>query len=115
MGQLTFKYRNFVIQIPKVKIGESLEFVFDVVSQSDQVQSLMIDYLLHFQKANGTLVPKTFKIAKKQLTGRKTITLSKKHPLRIMTTRKLYPGEHLVELQINGVSCGKQKFMLTNS
>ena len=106
------KVQNFSIPTSKITIGENLVFSFDIISTTSKTQQLMINYRLHFKKANGALAPKTFKITKKQLLGNETLTITKKHPLKIMSTRKLYPGEHVVELQINGVSLGKQKFKL---
>ena len=73
----------------------------------------MIDYVLHFRKKNGELSPKTHKIAKKTLPASKTLTIKKKHPLRLMTTRKLYKGVHKIELQINGKKFGMKEFTLS--
>ena len=38
--------------------------------------------------------------------------ISKKHPLKLMTTKALYPGKYFVELMINGNSFGKKEFEL---
>lgn len=101
------------IETPKVEIGETLTFSFDIVSKSKKKQELMIDYILYFKKANGKLAPKAHKIAKKSLKAGETLHIEKNHPLRVMTTRKLYPGKHEVELQINGKTYGKKSFELT--
>jgi 3-methyladenine DNA glycosylase AlkC len=106
------KVSKFDISTPKVAIGETLEFSFTITSTGQESQALMIDYILHFNKSNGELAPKTHKIAKKTLKAGETLVLTKKHPLRIMTTRKLYPGTHKVELQINGQKFGAKSFEL---
>lgn len=106
------KVQNFSIKTPEVKIGNALEFSFDIVSTGKKSQNLMIDYILFFRKSNGDLTPKTHKICKKQIVSNQNIVVEKKHPLRIMTTRKLYPGEHKLELQINGQKFGKKSFIL---
>jgi 3-methyladenine DNA glycosylase AlkC len=106
------KVSNFEIKKPKVKIGESVEFSFEIVSTSNKSQQLMIDYVLHFQKASGELSPKTHKISKKIISSKEKISIQKKHPLKIMTTRKLYPGVHKIELQINGKKFGSKSFEL---
>jgi hypothetical protein len=42
------------------------------------------------------------------------IAVTKRHPLREnMTTRKLFRGRHVLEIQINGRSYGKRGFELT--
>ncbi|MCA9365752.1 DNA alkylation repair protein [Candidatus Kaiserbacteria bacterium] len=106
------KVKNFKINTPKVKVGSSLEFSFDVISTGKEKQDLMIDYILYFKKANGDLSPKTHKIAKKIINPKETVTINKKHPLRKMTTRKLYVGLHKLELQINGHKFGIKEFTL---
>jgi 3-methyladenine DNA glycosylase AlkC len=93
---------NFSIQTKKVAIGEAVEFAFDITSTSNKSQQLIIDYVLHFKKASGELAPKTQKISKKTLVAGETMSISKKHLLKVMTTRTLYPGVHKIDLQING-------------
>ena len=107
-----FKVENLVIKTSRVKVGEAVEFSFEIVSIANRAQALMIDYILHFQKNNGEFASKTYKIAKKTIAPKEVITIEKKHPLRVMTTRKLYPGTHKVELQINGKKFGVKKFLL---
>lgn len=103
---------SFFINTTTVVLGDSLEFSFQITSTSNESQRLMIDYKLHLRKANDSLKPKTFKIAKKSIKGNETLVIEKKHRLANMSTRKLYPGEHVVELQINGVSKGMKSFEL---
>ncbi len=107
------KVSKLKIANPKVKIGEALEFEFDITSVGKQSQALMVDYILYFNKANGSLTPKTFKINTTNLKAGETKEYKKKHPLRVMTTRKLYPGKHQIELQINGKTFGKHDFELS--
>ncbi len=95
-----------------VKIGSSVDFSFSITSQSKRTQPLLIDYVLSFQKANGTLAPKTFKMSKITIQPQETLALSKSHSVRLMTTRKLYPGTHVIELQINGKTFGRETFDL---
>lgn len=109
------RVQDFKMLTPKVSIGESLKFSFNIKSTADKPQNLMVDYILYFMKARGKQAPKTFKVGKKHLRGGETLSCTKKHPLRIMTTRKLYPGIHTVELQINGESFGKKDFVLTTA
>jgi hypothetical protein len=72
----------------------------------------MIDYVVHHRKANGKLVPKVFKLAKKRLDPHETLRLTKRHAFRPLSTRVYYPGRHALELQINGRRSGWQEFEL---
>jgi len=103
---------EMVITTPQVTVGDALKFICTLTSTATKEQKLLIDYHLYFQKAGGSLVPKTFKIARTTIKPGETLTLHKRQPLRPMTTRTLYPGEHQVELQINGKIYPRLTFVL---
>ena len=95
----------------KVRLGEALLFDFKIEAKEDC--NLLIDYIIHFRTKVGKISPKVHKIKKFSLKKGNSIKISKKHLFRAnMTTRKLYVGEHKVELQINGVCYGQAYFIL---
>ncbi|MCP4523075.1 MAG: DNA alkylation repair protein [Candidatus Gracilibacteria bacterium] len=104
------KIQDYNIHSSEVKIGESLEFSFDLSSNISQ--KLLINYVIHFVTARGSISTKIFHISKKSLRKGEHMTIQKKHPLRSMTTKKLYPGKHFVEIFINGEIFGKKEFQL---
>ena len=99
---------EFSVLTPIVEFGNSLEFSFKI--DSKRPEKLMIDYIVHHMKASGKLAPKVFKLAKKTISGQEQI--SKKHSIRSITTRKYYPGEHLLQIQINGKVYAESSFEL---
>ena len=101
-GSTSILLESFVIDTPKVKIGEALQFSLSLKSTDRVAQDFVIDYIIDFKKANGAHAQKVHKLTKKRLEPKEVLSLAKKHPLRIMTTRKLYAGEHRVTLQVNG-------------
>jgi len=102
------------ILTPQVAVGKTLSFTVDVLSTSKKAQLLLVDYVLYWQKANGSLTPKTFKIKKLKLGPNAHVSFIKNQPLRLMSTRKLHPGVHQLELQINGQKYGKHTFDLVH-
>ena len=50
-----------------VAMGEALRFEFALENQGDEAVRVAIDYIIHHQKANGTLTPKVFKLATRTL------------------------------------------------
>ena len=98
-----------------VKIGQSVTFSFTVTAQKSE--RLVIDYILHFQNKAGVLAnKKVHKLKQIELAKNQSIQLSKTHPLRAnMTTRSLYPGEHKIEIQINGKKIESISFNLLSS
>lgn len=101
---------NLSITNKEIHIGDAVEFTFDILANKDE--NLLIDYQLHFQTKKGELKPKVFKIKSVNIKKGETITITKRHPLRIMTTKRLYPGEHKIILQINGQGFLGQSFQL---
>ncbi|MFC1673830.1 DNA alkylation repair protein [Pseudomonadota bacterium] len=98
------------IETPKVALGEKLVFTARLSSRAKKPQPLIVDYLVHFKKANGKRVPKVFKWKKITLQGGESITLERAHAIRAITTRKYYTGRHALSLRINGQDFGLVEF-----
>ena len=106
------KTDQFKIISTKVKIGDSLGFNFKIINNAKENQNLVIDYNIHFRKKNGKLIPKTFKLKTFTIEKSDSVKINKSHALKLMSTRRLYAGEHLLEILVNGISYEKQSFML---
>ena len=85
-----------------VKIGECLNFSFDIKSESRKLQPLVVDYVIYHKKANGSKTPKIFKLKNIELKSNQIIFIKKSHSFKIITTRKYYRGEHSLSIKING-------------
>lgn len=103
---------NFELEQRQLKLGEKLAFSVDIQSKSSDKQSLVVDYIIHFKKANGSQSPKVFKLKVLKLEGNQVLQLNKKQTFQQLSTRVLYEGWHAVELQINGKSFGRKEFEL---
>jgi 3-methyladenine DNA glycosylase AlkC len=97
---------NIEIKKDIVHLNESLEFEVKVDVKTKS--KILLDYLIYFVKANGKQSPKVFKLKALDLDG--SITLTKKHSFKKMTTRKLYEGIHKVAIQINGKQYAEKEF-----
>lgn len=100
------------LQSAEITFGQGISFFANLTSSSGQAQDLVIDYAMHFRKANGTLSPKVFKWTKVSLAPGETISLSKTHAVKPVTTRVHYPGTQAVGLRINGQDFGYAEFEL---
>jgi 3-methyladenine DNA glycosylase AlkC len=85
-------------------IGERVTLDLMLRSTAAKPQDLLVDLAVHFVKANGTTSPKIFKLKRLTLPARAAIALSTRISLAIHTTRKPYPGEHRVDLLVNGTT-----------
>jgi len=96
----------------QLPFGESLKFTATISSTSRKKQSLVIDYIVHFKKANGSTVGKVFKWKKVTLAAAETLVIEKSHPIKAITTRRYYAGEQGLSLRINGQDFGAASFQL---
>jgi 3-methyladenine DNA glycosylase AlkC len=102
----------FCVQTPTLQFGDALEFSFALQSEGKRSQKLVVDYVIHFVKANGSRSAKVFKLSTRTLKGGECLELERVHKIRSITTRKYYAGVHRVEVQINGVVLGGSEFEL---
>ena len=93
---------------PRVSMGQYLSF--DVMVQSHTDQKLMVSYYIHFLNQKNEYVPKLFQVKKKKAQKDETLLVSKKHRLRQMTTKKLYPGKHAIQIVVNGLPVTEKIF-----
>jgi uncharacterized protein YcfL len=93
-------------------LGQQQVLSFDLVSTSDKMQELLLDYTVYFMKANGVQKPKVFKLKTITLGAKERVHLDKKHWFKHFSTRRLYAGEHQIQLQINGRVVEKVAFDL---
>lgn len=105
---------NFTLQKSNISIGEKLVLKFELKNRSTEPVNLMIDYIIHFMKKNGKTNPKVFKLSKKTLKGGELVRLSKSHTITQLSTRKIYPGKHKIQLQINGHQFKTVDFTVSN-
>lgn len=104
---------DFGLSSDSVKLGETIEIRLEVKSTAPRSQSLVIDYVVHFQKSNGQLAPKVFKWVNKDLGSSEKAIFRKNHAFRNLTTRVHYPGLHRIAVQVNGVEMASRDFMLS--
>lgn len=94
--------QTFSITPSQVSIESSAQLALHVCHIGETPQSYVIDFVVHFVKASGKSAPKVFKWATPSLQPGEILHLSKKVPFLQRSTRKLYPGLHRVDLQVNG-------------
>lgn len=106
-SEVEVKISKLAFKKNKIKLGERIEFSFQLTSSSIKPQKLVIDYLIHFMKANNKTSAKVFKLKTFEILSKENLLISKSHHIKKITTREYYPGRHLLELQVNGKVVGK--------
>ncbi len=103
---------NFKITTPQVKIGGALEFHFTIQNALKKDKVIRLEYGMYYNKANGQLSKKVFKISERIFAPNETIVIKRKQSFRIITTRKFYTGKHKLSLIVNGEEMGVKSFEL---
>lgn len=101
-GKPKIRVDEFAITTPSVKLGNSLNFDLELTSTGKKTQPLIIDFAIHYQRANGELSPKVYKWKVLDIKAGETLSMTKKQAIRQITTRVFHPGTHGLEVQVNG-------------
>ncbi len=111
-GRPAVEMRDLRLSPVVLHFGGELTFSFSLHSRSQSSQALMVDFVMHFVKANGKTAPKVFKLKKLRLKAGETATITKKVAIRPISTRRYYPGRQRLEIQVNGHNLGGADFEL---
>jgi 3-methyladenine DNA glycosylase AlkC len=103
---------TLTVKPAKVLLGDSVTLTLVVTSTSPQPQKLAIDYAVHHIKADGGTSPKVFKGWALDLPPKTSVTLTKRHSMKPITTRRYHAGHHAVDVQVNGELVASAGFML---
>ncbi|CCK77232.1 MAG: DNA alkylation repair protein [Oleispira antarctica] len=95
-----------------VSFSGDFKFEMQLEKKSSEANQLMVDYVMHFQKANGNQTPKVFKWLDRNFTDKASESISRKHSFRKISTRKYYPGTHRLEVIVNGIKKAQIDFEL---
>jgi len=98
----TIRLDHVRITPKRVAIGGRVECTCDLVSAARTDQDLLIDYVVHYVKADGRTSPKVFKLKRVTLARGTSVPLRFVVKLADLTTRKHYPGRHDLSLRVNG-------------
>lgn len=95
------------------QIGGSALLKFTIESTLLEPQPVMVDYAVHYVKADGTTSPKVFRLGSLKMEPAVPVTYSRKLSFRQMTTRVHRPGTHRIVVLANGAAAGEIEFELS--
>ncbi len=93
---------DFKIKNDRIKIGDNLKFELSVKNIGKHNENVRLEYVIYFAKFDGNFGKKVFKISEIILNPDEVKKIIRKRSFQPMTTRKLYPGLHKIEIVING-------------
>lgn len=97
----------------RVALGGAAEWTLAVRSLESEPVEVVIDYVVHHVRADGSTGPKVNKWTTRSLAPGARIELRRRHVIRPITTRTFHAGAHLVEVQVNGTVVASAVFELS--
>lgn len=93
-----------------VRIGERLDFSFEVVNTTSDKVPLRLEYGIDYQTVSGKTSVKVFKIKEKSLDAGQSDRISKYQRFQDFTTRKHFSGAHILRIIVNGKAMAEGVF-----
>jgi hypothetical protein len=97
---------------PEVRIGDKLDFSFQLSNHALKAQSLRLEYQIDYQTLSGKISSKVFKIKELELAAETTVQIERYQRFQDFTTRKHYPGAHVLRILVNGLALVEGKFFV---
>jgi len=83
-------------------MGESTRARWRLVNRDSERQEVMVDYIVSYHRDGKEPTRKVFKGAVVAMEPQQELAVSRKLSLAQMSTRRIEPGPHEIEVQVNG-------------
>lgn len=93
---------DFAISPASIRLGETIAITAALTSDAKSEQRLVVDYRVHYARANGRTAAKVFKWKSFDLAAGACVSLATRQVIRDFSTRRHHPGRHEIELLVNG-------------
>ncbi|HEX7858450.1 MAG TPA: DNA alkylation repair protein [Sphingobium sp.] len=104
--------RQFSVTPDHVHLGDAITITVELISSAPHTQRLVVDYRLHYARAGGKVASKIFKLRTLDLVAGATLNLAIRQMIRDFSTRRHHPGDHALELIVNGQTMARTGFVL---
>jgi 3-methyladenine DNA glycosylase AlkC len=85
----------------RIPVGGEVTIEF-TLSSSDRSIRAVVDYVIHHAGARGPRRPKVFKLTNRTIEPGRPQTIVRRHRFAEVSVRRIYPGPHRVDIQVNG-------------
>lgn len=103
---------RFSIAPETLRLGEPITVSAGLRSTAAKAQRLVVDYRIHYAREGRRTAAKVFKLKTFSLGAGETVDLNIRQTIRDFSTRRHHPGEHGVELIVNGQTVARAAFTL---
>jgi 3-methyladenine DNA glycosylase AlkC len=98
----TIRLTDLRVDRDRLAIGEAVEFRFTLELEGASPVDAVIDYRIGYVGADGVRRPKVFKLTRRRLEPAQTTTIARQHRFAHVSIRRIRPGRHTIDVQVNG-------------
>jgi 3-methyladenine DNA glycosylase AlkC len=85
----------------RLPVGGEVTVTFTLATRDGPARAV-VDYVVHHAGARGARRPKVFKLTTRTIHPGRPQSFVRRHRFREVSVRKIYPGTHRIEVQVNG-------------
>lgn len=104
--------RNFVMEKDEVSIGESVGYTFELDLQENKKVGIRLELGVDYVKSSGKTSRKIFQLGEREFEPGVHL-ISRKLDFRDQSTRKHFPGRHVLAILVNGVGKASAEVLIT--
>ncbi|WP_020619735.1 DNA alkylation repair protein [Paenibacillus daejeonensis] len=93
-------------------IGDRMELAYELLVREGEDVRIRVEYEIGFVKSNGKSTAKRFLLSDRTVAGGTRLQGRRGHSWADLTTRKHYPGLHLIRLLVNGFAVAEAELLL---
>jgi hypothetical protein len=101
-ADLDVRLTALTVDRDSIAIGEAVTFAATVALGAGEPADAVVDYRVHYVGANGPRQPKVFKLTRRRLTPGEPTTITRRHRFEHVSIRRIRPGRHAIDVQVNG-------------
>lgn len=107
-----FEIKGMKVSQKSIKEGGEFFLSFKLINNSMMSENILLDYVIHFLKKDGSYSPKPFRLKDGSIKPGECLQIEKKIKFKKVTTRRHYKGKHKLSLQVNGQESRSLNFSL---
>jgi len=94
---------DLVLDHDRVAVGGAVTFTLILVlAPTGASTEAVVDYRVHYMGARGPRAPKVFKLTRRRLEPGRPVTIRRRHRFADVSIRRIHPGPHAIDIQVNG-------------
>jgi 3-methyladenine DNA glycosylase AlkC len=106
---------ELTVERDQVPVGETALFTvtLELAAGSPRAADVVVDYRVHYVGARKVKAPRVFKLAHRRLEPGRPVTLTREHAFDHVSIRRIHPGPHAIDIQVNGRVLGTAAVEIT--